>query len=96
MTGGLGAADRRRFSYSSGDQVAIRKWDASYALRARRWGTFLVCRALFLALHSPPALAEDRLLAIFQHVPGTQTPPKITPTQMADLLALADHSLHAA
>lgn len=87
-TGGLRAADARRFCARSGNRGAVRNWDAAYAARASQCGVLLACRVLHRALHSPPALTEAVLIEIFDRVPGTQNPPQIAKQQMRKLVAL--------
>jgi hypothetical protein len=38
----------------------LSRWDASYRLRAKTWGIFHVCEALFRELHHPPVITEGR------------------------------------
>ena len=68
---------------------ALRRWDAEYRLRARKWGIFHACASLFLDLHTPPTLTDADLKRIFGSVPATQTPPAITEEQLNRLKTLA-------
>lgn len=78
---------------ASGDPIlAVRLWDATYAARARQCGTFLVCRADYRELYSPPVLRRAEMEYIFGRVPGTQNPPLIDPSQY---LALVDFATNA-
>jgi hypothetical protein len=67
----------------------IRLWDAGYRQRVARWPMFLVCRASFLDLQSPPQILESDLVDIFGKIPGTRTPRKITVRQVNSLLDAA-------
>jgi hypothetical protein len=70
-------------------EQAVRLWDVSYRARARGVGTFLVCQAEYLEVMNSPVVLESQMRAIFGYVPGTQTPPCISPQQFKALLALA-------
>ena len=84
-TAGIRAQDRERYRASEGDETALHEWNAAYATRAECCGVFLACRPLHLELSSPPEVTEILLTEIFARVPGTQTPPKITAREMAQL-----------
>lgn len=56
----------------------IREWDRAYKFRSRKWGTVLVCRALFCDLHNPPLIRREDWLSWNGRVPLTRTPPRIT------------------
>jgi len=66
----------------------LRRWDAEYRLRARKWGKFHACKTVFLDLHTPPFLTDAILKQVFGRVPGTQNPPSITQQQFAALAGI--------
>jgi hypothetical protein len=69
--------------------VAVRLWDATYALRARDCGVFLACKADYLELNHPPILGYAEWLKIFGYKRCTQNPPKITRKQYQSLMEFA-------
>lgn len=71
----------------------VRRWDATYAQRARRCGVFLACQAEFLEPCRPPILRRADLLRIFGRVPGTQNPPRIEPSEYGALASFAAQSV---
>ena len=71
-------------------------WEDVCIARAAEVGTVLVCTPRFLALHDPPVVTQDDLLALFGTVPNTRTPPEITEAQLDRLLALAERPLRRA
>ena len=66
----------------------VESWDASYRKRSRKTGVFLVCKALFLELHSPPAITDQMLCAVFGRIPGTQNPGAISDLEYKKLTRL--------
>lgn len=75
MTGGM---DAERFGGAANDDELVRKWDLSYKMRSRKYGTFLACKAEYLELHNPPILTDDFMMETFGRIPPTLTPPPIT------------------
>ena len=65
-------------------------WDAVCLERAEACGVLFACVPRFLALHDPPLLTTDDLVALFGTVPNTRTPPEITEAALDRLLALAE------
>jgi hypothetical protein len=68
--------------------TSLRKWDASYHVRVRKWPSFLVTRPIVVELEAPAAVTHDDLVAIFGRVPGTRTPPRITAEEFGSLTQL--------
>jgi hypothetical protein len=66
----------------------IVRWDLGYQGRARKYGTFLVCRALALELNNPRAITDGQLTSIFGRVLATRTPPRIEKADFEALLSL--------
>ncbi|HUP63520.1 MAG TPA: hypothetical protein VNA69_24250 [Thermoanaerobaculia bacterium] len=52
--------------------------DAVYAERALRFGVMLLCKPLFIQLHSPPVISREDWIAWNGRVPVTRTPPQIS------------------
>ena len=65
-------------------------WEATCQERAAACGVLLACRPHVVALHDPPVIEQDDLLALFGTVPNTRTPPEITEATFDRLLDLAD------
>jgi hypothetical protein len=54
-------------------------WDAAYWERARRWGTFVVCRPLWRKLgESARVVEDDHLKKAFRRVPCLQNPGRMS------------------
>jgi hypothetical protein len=70
----------------------IRKWDLSYALRARKTPIFHTCIPEFLELNEPSVITHEIMTDVFGRIPGTQNPPVITTAQFAAL----KNALHVA
>ena len=64
---------------------SVERWDATYKIRARKYGVFLVCKSIFLELHKPPAITEEMFYSVFGRIPGTQNPPKISDDEYNNL-----------
>lgn len=78
-----------QFGDPTDTEQVLRKWDASYKLRMRKYGTFLACETEFLELHQPPILTREMMLEIFGRIPSTQTPPRISEQQFIAITAVA-------
>lgn len=52
-------------------------WDGEYRKRARRFGAFVHCEALYLELQSPPLIRKEHFRESFGYFPGTRTPPEL-------------------
>jgi len=88
-TAGIRARDREVYRANEGEETVLREWNAAYAARAASCSVFMACRPLFLELSSPPELTEGSLRRIFGRIPGTQTPPSISPSEMDELRTVA-------
>jgi len=75
---------RDRLGSMTPEQV-VRLWDAAYAARAKRCGVVLVCDVLFRDLQNPPAIMMEDWVQWYGKVPGTQTPPQVSPAVWAQL-----------
>ncbi len=67
-------------------QKNLRKWDAKYWKRARRFGVFHACEPLFKELQNPPRLTDDQLRKWFGKLPGTQNPGALPAEDFAKLV----------
>jgi len=65
-------------------------WDDVCVGRAAAVGTLLACEPRFVELHTPPAVTEQLLLALFGTVPNTRTPPEISDAALDRLLQLTE------
>lgn len=83
----IGHGERKYRAYS--EEQRLKFWDGGYRKRARSCGIFLACEALLIDLDNPLRLLDKDILAVFDRIPGTQTPPSISPQQAADLIAIA-------
>jgi hypothetical protein len=83
---------KRRFSIVSEPERAVRLWDAGYRQRVMKWPVFLVCKASFLDLHTPPQVTESDLAGVFGRVPGMLNPPAISSFQLSGLLDAAQRT----
>jgi len=70
--------------YPTVDKYSV--WDRSYRERARQHGAFLVTRALFKSLSTPPPIEDEVLTSIFGKIPGTQNPRSISPQEFSTLM----------
>jgi hypothetical protein len=80
---------KKRMAAKRDSVQAIRLWDATYRQRVARWPVFLATRAEFIELNQPPQLCEKHMLAIFNKIPGTLNPPKISCEKVEGLVRLA-------
>ena len=83
MSGGMSAD---RFGGAADDEELVRKWDASYKVRSRKYGAFLACKADYLELYNPPILTDGFMLDTFGRIPPTLTPPPISEEQFEALI----------
>lgn len=67
----------------------IKNWDKDYKERARVWQKFIVTEPVFLDLENPPVILREDFLQIFNRVPNTQTPNKISQSELIELAKLA-------
>lgn len=82
MTGGVPDG---KFGEVADAAELLRRWNASYKLRARRHGAFLVCETEYINLHEPPVLTDEMLRHIFGRTPPTLTPPPISESEYVAL-----------
>jgi hypothetical protein len=75
------------FSKVISDEELVRKWDASYKVRSRKYGAFLACKADYLELYNPPILTDGFMLETFGRIPPTLTPPPISEEQFEALIS---------
>ena len=68
-------------------QKNVELWDLSYQLRARKNGTFLVCKSIAKELYDPRAISDNELRSIFGRIPATRTPPAVKNVEFEDLLS---------
>jgi hypothetical protein len=80
---------KARITAQTNPSDKLRLWNATYATRSRDCGVFLACRADFLELRRPRILHRAEIISVFGRIPGTQTPPEITPAQFVRLEELA-------
>lgn len=73
-------------AYKSGACNQVSKADYDYQVRARTWGTFLVCHDLFKELADPPVISERVMTRAFNRIPVTRTPPRILPQELRSLV----------
>jgi hypothetical protein len=72
----------------AGDAL-LRRWDAGYRARCARFGTFVVCEAMFRDLSWDAPVVEDRhLLEAFGRLPGTRNPGALPAGGLTRLMAL--------
>ena len=76
-----------RFGGVTDDEELVRKWDASYKVRSRKYGAFLACKADYLELYNLPVLTDEFMLETFGRIPPTLTPPPISEEQFEDLIS---------
>ena len=88
MTGGM---DAERFGGAANEEELVRKWDLSYLVRSRKYGTFLSCKKDFLGLYNPPILTDDFMMETFGRIPPTLTPPPITEEQFEAIIKTSDN-----
>lgn len=67
-------------------QTRLQFWDGIYRKRSKEHGTFIHCEAKLLNLHNPNRLFVEDFEAVFGRMPGTQNPPKITDSQLLELI----------
>jgi hypothetical protein len=86
----LSASNRMRDDNSLlSDAKAARNCDAQYRLRAKSFGTFVVCRVLFRDLSwNAPVVTDDTLIAAFGRIPATQNPGNLSSRRFRQLLEL--------
>jgi len=89
LTAGPSPPDR--FGDPANTDEVLRKWDASYKLRMRKHGVFIVCEREFFEPNQPPMITSELMLEIFRRTPSTQTPPGISEEQYKAIAALAGH-----
>ncbi len=71
------------------DAKLARRWDGQYAVRARNFGTFLICRPLFRDLSwSAPVVMREHFEKAFGRLPGTQNPGSLPRAQFQSFLEL--------
>ena len=65
--------------YSDENEI-IRRWNAGYEIRARRYPEVAITKIWnnVLFLNTPPNIDRNTMTYIFGRIPGTQTPPEIT------------------
>jgi hypothetical protein len=64
-------------------------WDASYRLRARRWGSFVVCRKMWRELGwDAPVVRDENLLDAFGRIPGFRNPGEMSMDDLQSFLAV--------
>lgn len=74
---------KRFLSFSSEKQAQVGKgrvlqWNKEYQKRADEFGSFIITRSLFTDLYDPPILDENNFFQIFNRIPGTRNPCKIS------------------
>jgi hypothetical protein len=70
-----------------GDARTHRTWDAVYRLRARIFGTFVVCEPLFCDLSwASPVVADEQLVEVLGRIPGTLNPGALPLTDFRPLM----------
>ena len=65
---------------------SVKYWDAVYRKRVRDYPVFLACKAIFLEINDPPVVTRKTLCDVFDRIPGTRNPPKITDEEYQKLI----------
>jgi len=65
----------------------IVEWDNCYKWKSELWPIFVKTRPLYLEIYNP-LLLDDKIVDIFQKMPNTRTPKKITQLQLIKLAKL--------
>lgn len=73
-------------AYKSGTCNEVSKADQDYRKRAKDNPEFLICRALYLELHSPTIISERMMMRAFKRIPPTRTPSQIEPHELLSLI----------
>lgn len=56
----------------------VKKWNADYQLKAKKWGDFVITKPIFLELNNPPIVLRNDFQRIFGRFPQTRMPNKIS------------------
>jgi hypothetical protein len=82
-----GHGERKYRAYTEEQRLTL--WDGGYRKRARENGSFLACETLLCDTQTPLRLHDEDILAVFNRIPGTETPPAISQQQLQSLLTRA-------
>lgn len=78
------------------DDERLRRWDASYRMRARQFPIFVICRSVLVDTSwQAPIVHDEDLIAVFGRIPGTQNPGKYADRWLDALVAQLQISLIA-
>lgn len=87
MTNGKPPSEVARRVRGEEDPVkAIRMWDRTYRIRVAQTPVFLVCQPEFLSLLAPPQLLPADMIQVFERIPSTQNPPRISCNELEHML----------
>lgn len=86
MVPGNGPLPVSMTAHKSGICNAVLREDRSYQQRARDYGAFLVCTALYRQLDNPPMISPFLMNKVFRRFPVTRNPPQIEPEQLRSLI----------
>lgn len=65
-------------------------WDAEYLNKSKIIRDFVITKPVFIELRNPPLLTDDDMRKIFNKVPNTRNPNKISKEEFKELAKFAD------
>ena len=71
------------------EATRLKWWDGGYRKRAKLFGSFVHCEALYLNISNPLSLLKEDFIQVFGRVPSTQNPPRISNQERDSLIAAA-------
>lgn len=68
----------------------LKHWDKKYSDKSLKWSCFVKTKILYMNLQDPKPIFVHNFNAIFNKMPNTRTPNKISSNQFTELLKLID------